>query len=140
MNDSAVSEALDLDRRAFVADRSRLIEMLIQDVHVPPLVARSCDGEFMGYALARQGTAAAYVGPLVASGSDIASSLLDGMCSQLTGQRVYVDLNTDFDNGREILANRGFVKQRDLIRMCLGKTSNAGTTPLIFSIAGPEFG
>ena len=140
MNDSAVSEALDLDRRAFVADRSRLIEILIQDDHVPPLVARSRDGEFMGYALARQGTAAAYVGPLVASGSDIASSLLDGMCSQLTGQRVYVDLNTDFDKGREILASRGFVKQRDLIRMCFGKTSNAGTTPLIFSIAGPEYG
>ena len=140
LNSSAVSEASDLDRRAFVADRSRLIELLIQDVYVPPLVARSREGTFMGYALARQGTAAAYVGPLVASGSDTASSLLDGMCGQLIGQRVFVDLNTDFDTGREILASRGFVKQRDLIRMCYGKTSNAGTTPLIFSIAGPEFG
>ena len=140
MNGSAISEALELDRRAFVADRSRLIEMLTHDVHVPPLVARSRDGTFMGYALARQGTAAAYVGPLVATAADTASSLLDGMCDQLRGQQVYVDLNTDFDTGRKVLSSRGFVKQRDLVRMFYGKTSNAGTTPLIFAIAGPEFG
>jgi len=137
---SVISEALSLDRQAFIADRSKLIEMLAQNFYVPPMVARSPDGELTGYAFARRGTAAAYIGPLVATGTEAATSLLDGMCDQLAGQRVYLDLNTDFKTGREVLTAMGFVKQRDLIRMTYGETSVAGTSPSIFAIAGPEYG
>ena len=137
---SAISEALTFDRRAFVADRSKLIEMLAQDFYVPPLVARSPDDRLTGYALTRRGTAAAYIGPLVATAPEAATSLVDGMCNQLVGQQIYIDLNTDFETGREVLTARGFVKQRDLIRMSYGETSVAGTSPSIFAIAGPEYG
>lgn len=137
---SSLTDVAAFDRRAFSADRSTLIEMLSQDGSVPPLVARSDDGRLTGYALARRGTAAAYIGPLVATASDAALSLLDGMCTQLAGQQVYIDLNTDFEGGRDALASRGFVKQRDLIRMCYGRTSKAGTSSSVFAIAGPEYG
>ncbi|MGI9168506.1 MAG: GNAT family N-acetyltransferase [Pyrinomonadaceae bacterium] len=137
---SAIDEALVFDRRAFIADRSQLIEMLVEDVYVPPLVTRSRNDRLTGYALTRRGTAAAYIGPLVATTPDAATSLVDGMCNQLAGQRLYIDLNTDFETGREVLTARGFVKQRDLIRMCYGETSEAGTSPSIFAIAGPEYG
>lgn len=133
-------DALALDRDAFCADRSKLFEMLIDDCHVTPLVARGVDGWLTGYGLARPGTAAVYVGPLLATNVEAATTVLDGLVGQLPGERVYIDLNTGFESGREVLAARGFVKQRDLIRMSYGKESKAGSSPAIFAIAGPEVG
>jgi len=133
-------EAFDFDRYAFGADRSKLIEMLVEDSHVTPVVATAKDRRLTGYALARRGSLAAYVGPVVTSIADSATVLLDGLLSQMSGQRVYVDLNTNFGGGREILATRGLVKQRDLIRMSYGKENGAGASPSIFAIAGPEVG
>ena len=140
MDTTARREALVLDRKAFGAERSKLIEMLIEDAHVAPLVARAADGRLTGYALARPGTAAVYVGPLLATSTDAAMTLFDGLLSQMPGQRVYIDMNTDFEGGQEILTERGLVKQRDLMRMSYGKKSKAGSSPSIFAIAGPEIG
>jgi predicted N-acetyltransferase YhbS len=140
LDTAARAEAFELDRHAFGAERSKLIEMLVEDSFVVPLVATEADGRLTGYALARYGTAAVYVGPLLATGMDSATTLLDGLLSQVSGQRVYIDLNTDFEGGRKILAERGLVKQRDLIRMSYGKKSKAGSSPSIFAIAGPEIG
>ena len=134
-------EALALDRDAFGEDRSKLIEMLVEDSYVTPVVATTTtDRRLTGYALARRGSLAAYVGPVVATVSDSATVLLDGLLSQMSGQRVYVDLNTNFGGGRELLATRGLVKQRDLIRMSYGQENSAGSSPSIFAIAGPEVG
>jgi GNAT superfamily N-acetyltransferase len=139
--DSAVrKEALVLDSDAFGAERSNLIEMLIDDCHVTPLVARDGEGGLTGYGLARSGTAAVYVGPVIAKSREASTTLLGGLLSQVPGQRAYIDLNTAFEGGREILAARGFAKQRDLIRMSYGKESKAGLSPSIFAIAGPEVG
>ena len=138
---SAHQEALSLDRDAFGEDRSKLIQMLIEDSCVTPVVATAAtDRRLTGYALARRGSLAAYVGPVVTSIADAATVLLDGLLSQMSGQRVYVDLNTNFGGGREILATRGLIKQRDLIRMSYGKENRAGSSPSIFAIAGPEVG
>jgi predicted N-acetyltransferase YhbS len=133
-------EALVLDRIAFGAERSKLIEMLIEDSYVAPLIALGPDGRLTGYVLARHGSAAVYVGPLLAKGTAAAATLLDGLLGQVSGQRVYIDMNTDFEGGRKILGERGLVKQRDLIRMSYGKQSKAGSSPSIFAIAGPEIG
>jgi hypothetical protein len=65
---------------------------------------------------------------------------LDGLLIQLSGQRIYIDLNSSFKDGQKILTERGFVKQRDLIRMVYGQASEAGSSPSIFAIAGPELG
>ena len=140
MDTAARSEALALDRHAFGAERSNLIEMLIADCYVAPLIATAAEGQLTGYALARHGSAAVYVGPLLATGAAAATNLLDGLFSQMPGQRVYIDLNADFEGGRKILIERGLVKQRDLIRMSYGKESKAGSSPSIFAIAGPEIG
>lgn len=129
-----------LDRRAFGANRSRLIELLIEDACVTPLVATANDGEVVGYALARRGSNAAYIGPIVAGDEEQVVRLLDGSLRQLAGQQVYVDINTGFPNASSVLAGRGFAKQRDLMRMSYGKRNAAGTSPLVFAIAGPEVG
>jgi predicted N-acetyltransferase YhbS len=137
---AAHREALVLDRHAFGAERSKLIEMLIEDCYVTPLIATAANGQLTGYALARHGSAAVYVGPLLAKGTGAATTVLDGLLTQMSGQRVYLDMNTGFEGGRKILTERGMVKQRDLIRMSYGKESKAGSSPSIFAIAGPEIG
>jgi GNAT superfamily N-acetyltransferase len=132
-------ELLALDREAFGVDRSKLIESLLTDACVAPMAA-TADGRLTGYALARRGSSAAYVGPLVASDAKQAALLLDGLLSQLAGERIYVDLNTNFGRGAEVLAARGFVKQRDLVRMAYGAQSSAASSESVFAIAGPEVG
>jgi predicted GNAT family N-acyltransferase len=131
-------EILQLDRRAFGADRSELLNQLLTNSCVRPVVARTEAGSVTGYALARPGSDAAYVGPVVASQRSGAAELLDGILEQLDANPVYVDLNGNWDEGQQLLSERGFEKQRDLIRMKRG--AGNPTTPLVFAIAGPEFG
>ena len=140
LDTAARGEALLFDRHAFGADRSKLLEMLIDDCCVTPLVTTAADGQLTGYGLTRPGSAAVYVGPLLAGSTDESMCLLDGLLSQLSGQRIYIDLNSNFKDGQKILTERGFVKQRDLIRMFYGQASEAGSSPSIFAIAGPELG
>lgn len=139
---SSRSELFALDRKAFGADRSKLIEVLLADACVAPAVAAKDDGRLNGYALARRGSSATYVGPLVATDAEQAAALLDRLLGQLAGQQIYVDLNANFDRGAGILAARGFIKQRDLLRMSYGErsSSSAASSESVFAIAGPEFG
>jgi hypothetical protein len=130
-----------LDRLAFGTDRTELLESLLTTSPVVPLCKMSpADGRLRGYVLARRGSRASYVGPLVATDERMALELLDGMLNQLVGERVYLDFHTGFALNSEALVARGLAKQRTLTRMSYGKESKAGTSNLIFAIAGPELG
>ena len=132
-------DLLVLDRLAFNADRSKLIEILIDNTAVPPVLVRGADDALNGYAMARRGTRADYVGPIVSEDPQWAEMLLDQVLSQLNQRPVYVDFNTECGIGASMLSERGFVKERDLIRMRAGGPS-AKTSPLVVAIAGPEVG
>src|SRR5437667_1688786 len=133
-------EMLALDRRAFGAERASLLDSLVANPFVEQHIIRAPDGELRGYALACQGAIACYVGPLVAIDQNAAASLLDAMLSQFVARTVFIDINTAFQASARIVAARGFVKQRDLIRMRAGLRNSAGTSALVFAIAGPELG
>jgi GNAT superfamily N-acetyltransferase len=135
----AIHDLLTLDRIAFAADRSKLLEMLIDDACVPPIFLRAADGTLNGYALARRGTNADYIGPVVAKSAQHVESLLDQVWSALPGRRVYIDFNTECGASTSVLSDRGFVKERDLIRMSAGAPSEK-TSPFVIAIAGPEIG
>ena len=137
--DDAIHDLLALDRVAFAADRSKLIEKLIDDASVPPVLLRAANGALNGYALARRGTNADYVGPVVAKDPQHVESLLDQVLSELPGRRVYIDFNTECVAGTSVLSDRGFVKERDLIRMSAGARTPK-TSPFVIAIAGPETG
>ena len=140
LNESLRSHVLAFDRRAFGVDRTRLLDSLVAEACVNPLIVAAADGQLKGYALARSGTSALYVGPLISVDEQSTAVLLDGILSQLTVQKVYIDLHTGFEGGARLLAARGLAKQRDLFRMSYGKPNSAGTSELIFAIAGPEIG
>jgi GNAT superfamily N-acetyltransferase len=129
-----------LDSQAFGADRRPWLEALRTEAPFPPLLAARPGQALKGYGLVRRGSRAFYVGPLVARDKETALSLLDGHLGRLAGQRVYLDFNTGFDLPEQVLSDRGLVKQRDLIRMWLGRKSSAGTSNLIFGLSGPEMG
>lgn len=136
MNHEAV---LKLDRLAFNADRSKLIERLVDEACVAPVLIRAVEGALSGYALARSGTRKTYVGPVVANDPHGIETLLDRMLSQLPGREVYIDINKECIADTSVLSDRGFVKERDLIRMAKGGPSQK-TSPLVVAIAGPEVG
>lgn len=139
MDHDAVRDLLKLDRLAFNADRSKLIERLINDSCVAPVLIRAADGALNGYALARSGTRKTYVGPVVAKALDVIETLLDQMLGQLQGRDVYIDIHKECIVNTSSLSKRGFVKERDLIRMVKGGPSQK-TSPLVVAIAGPEVG
>jgi len=134
-----VRELLILDRLSFYADRSQLIEALIDGACIPPVFLRGADGGLSGYALARSGTKANYVGPVVATDSRQVDILLDQVMNQLADARVYIDFNKECRADTRVLSDRGFVKERVLIRMVKGRRGKK-TSPLVVAIAGPEIG
>ena len=130
---------LALDTRAFGADRSTLIKSLIDDLRIAPVLVTDESGSLIGYALARAGTKAVYIGPVVTGDTAHVENLLDRTLGQLSGSSVYIDFSNECGVSSSVLANRGFVKERDLIRMSLGSRS-VKTSPLVIAIAGPEIG
>jgi GNAT superfamily N-acetyltransferase len=126
-----LEELLELDRRAFGADRSGLIKSLLDD---SPVRVR----DDSGYALARAGTRATYIGPVVTTDAAQVENLLDRILVQLRGS-VYIDFSNECGVSSSVLSDRGFVKERDLIRMSYGSQS-VKTSPLVIAIAGPEIG
>jgi predicted N-acetyltransferase YhbS len=133
-------KVFEFDRRAFGADRSELLQTLSDEACITPSLRVGGDGLLRGYALARRGSPACYAGPVVAEDVETAAYLLDDVLGRLGGGRVYVDLNTTFEGGAPELSARGFVKQRELVRMRRGKRTPAGTSRSVFAIAGPEIG
>lgn len=139
VDDAAVRDLLNLDRLAFNADRSQLIEKLIADACVPPVLIRNADGTLSGYALARSGTTKTYIGPVVARERQVVETLLDRTLEQLSGRDVYIDINKECVTDASLLSARGFVKERDLIRMVKGGPTQK-TSPMVVAIGGPEVG
>jgi GNAT superfamily N-acetyltransferase len=139
LDHEAVRDLLALDQMAFNVDRSKLIEKLINDACVSPVLLRAADGTLSGYTLARRGTNADYVGPVIAKAPQHAEPLLDQVLNQLPGPRVYIDFNMECGAGTKLLSDRGFVKERDLIRMSAGAWAEK-TSPVVVAIAGPETG
>ena len=130
---------LALDRRAFGADRSQLIKCLIDDSPIAPVLVTDESGSLIGYALARAGTRATYIGPVVTTDTAQVEDLLDRILVQLSGTSVYIDFSSECGVSSSVLADRGFVKERDLIRMSYGSRS-VKTSPRVIAIAGPEIG
>lgn len=135
-----VERVFEFDRRAFGADRGGLLRALWEGACVEPSLRVGDGGLLRGYALARRGSRAAYVGPVVAEDAGAAALLMDEVLGRLGDGPVYVDLNSSFEGGARELAARGFIKQRALVRMRRGDRTAAGTSGSVFAIAGPEVG
>ena len=126
----------ELDRRAFGADRSALLERLraVESFEVPGA----------GFAMGRPGSCAAYFGPCVSRSADAAEELLRNFLAVHGAQDVAWDLLPQNKAAVEVARGRGFTLGRSLVRMAL--RLDAGAKPLeceselIYAIAGLEYG
>jgi RimJ/RimL family protein N-acetyltransferase len=142
-----------LDQAAFGADRADLLLRLAADSRQ---VSQRMDGSFGMY---RDGAVANYLGPIVASservGRELVLSILGIARSGPTDPRdrggtesvdnqlerpIYWDVPSDNHPAEQLAERLGFVRQRPLIRMWIGRSNVAGNLALQWAITGPETG
>ena len=126
-----------IDRAAFGADRAALMQSIITDSG-PPITVGGRQRGVGGYAFARPGGRAAYVGPVVADDAGVAGYLLKIVAAG--PGPVFIDIDPAFPAATELMRDLGFVRQRELLRMRLGPPIPLGPPPRAFAIAGPEVG
>jgi len=136
----SLQSLLALDKTAFGADRSRLLELLIVEGLGGPQVVGSSRGTAEGYAIARQGRTATYIGPIVATSAAVVGQLLDGVFARFAGEDVCLDVHGSGLLEPIMLEGRGLSPRRSLTRMRLGIDGAAGAARMVCASAGPEFG
>jgi predicted N-acetyltransferase YhbS len=134
-----LSEIFKLDREAFGADRSKLLESL--DGHAPEFtLALRMGGSIQGYAFGRRGSRADHLGPWLAQNQSAGQELLTQFLRRSTRDTVFVDCLKANPFASELLRSRGFEFSRPLTRMFRGPNLFPGRPELFCSILGPEFG
>ena len=126
-----------MDRESCGYDRSRLIRDFCNDSTVS---GASCAD---GFALARPGSSAWFMGPCVAASPRSAADVLRAALDGREGQAVFWDFLPSNRAAREIAAELGFRPVRQLERMMLRKGDSPAPRPhsgRVYATAGFEFG
>jgi ribosomal protein S18 acetylase RimI-like enzyme len=123
--------ALEMDREAFGADRSVLLEELA--LRNPP---NSTDE---AYGFSRSGTRCRYLGPCVALEQKAARLVAEQILLESPETGWYWDLLSANTKAVELAGELGFVVQRRLQRMVIGNRL-AKNDQLVYAIAGFELG
>jgi len=126
---------LDLDRKAFGADREVVLRNLANRRPQAALISES------GFVLGREGREATQIGPLVARDEEGALQLLSAALAAVKPP-VYLDLLDSRAEIKSRLEKAGFVFQRPFTRMvhAPGEPRAPGDAGLVFCPAGPELG
>ena len=128
-----------LDSPVFGCDRTSLL-MQIREA-APGCAACVRHGSVLsGTVLARIGTDAHHVGPLVAEDPAVARALLAWAIERAVRPRVFIDILSGNEYMREMLTGIGMQQQRPFLRMYLGCNDWAGRPEHVYAIAGPELG
>jgi GNAT superfamily N-acetyltransferase len=132
-------KALDFDRQAFGADRSKLLHSYNDQAPDLTLVAQT-DGQLAGYAFGRRGLFADHMGAWMASDDDTARTLLSKFLQRSSRDTIIVDALKSSRIAGELLRENKFSPARLLTRMCRGPNSHPGKPESLCAILGPEFG
>ncbi|MCC6881846.1 MAG: GNAT family N-acetyltransferase [Verrucomicrobiales bacterium] len=130
---------LDLDRPAFGVDRAHVLQALVQ--HGSQVLVRSRrDGTLSGYGMIRPGSRAHYLGPVVASDQDTATTLARSLMIRANGEAVFWDIPDRNAETAQLASDWGLTAQRSLMRMHCGPNLHPGNPSLIHGIVAPETG
>lgn len=126
---------LDLDREAFGGDRSPLLRTLQS-------FAGSATAD--GYAFARPGSKATYLGPCVARTPEAARSLLLSMARRHAFEPMFIDFLPGNPQAAALAKELGFERVRELVRMARpgvpGAPAHRRRDDYVYAIAGFEYG
>jgi GNAT superfamily N-acetyltransferase len=127
-----------LDRRAFGADRTNVLGLLAGHFPAESIQAPA------GYAMARPGSEAHFIGPCVAQDVATARSLIEVLLGRHSGRNVFWDLLPENTAALRLARELGFECKRRLARMALGDVphldATRGDSSLQFATAGFEYG
>ena len=125
-----------LDREAFGADRSELLEVLAK--------METATLESGAYAMGRPGSKAHYFGPCVSRSREHARDLLTWFLGQHQREPVYWDVLSANSEAVDLAREHGFEKVRTLSRMSLDSVADTprldNHDELVFAAAGFEYG
>lgn len=122
---------LQLDSQAFGTSR----DDLIRQMDTESLTVSTSDG----FGMARTGTRASYIGPVVSESESTAQTLCTELLSQLTGP-VFQDIFEDNAPAVEMAESNGFERVRLLTRMWTGERQLPTRTDLQYALADPTTG
>lgn len=131
---------LAVDTAAFGANRGRLLHLLIKDPSVRVAGIFANRDALSGYVTVRPGQNAAYLGPLVAENTDVATALWEWGRATVGNLPMFVDLLLPNHAAIALATSSGFQKQREFIRMYRGHNASPGRPEWQFAILGPEVG
>jgi GNAT superfamily N-acetyltransferase len=127
-----------LDHQAFGTQRRRLLEMYVAGSQ--SVAQFDATGQCEGFGLIRQGSRAAYLGPVIARMDETAARLVVALAGSAPGERIYWDIPDHNLSTVELARQMGFTPQRVLVRMSLGENHCPGQPALVRAIIAPEVG
>lgn len=127
-----------LDAEAFGVSRQKLLERLAAGSR-DAWMCVSANGEVTGYGLVRKGSAADYLGPLVATSEPMAAALVSNLIAK-SGKEIYWDIPDANLQAVNLAKKIGFSPQRRLLRMFRGQNRTPGNPQKQFAIADPSVG
>ena len=134
----SVADVAGFDRTAFGADRSAVLARLLACFPAERLRLPN------GFAMARPGSTAHFVGPCVASDAATARGLLETLLSRHAGEGVFWDILPENEEAVRMAVEFGFQRRRRLMRMVFGDEefcdATRGDAALQFATAGFEYG
>jgi hypothetical protein len=81
-----------------------------------------------------------HIGPLITSEDIIAKTLINHMLCKFSDRNLLLDLGEQHSTMHNWLAENGFQRQRELIRMFIPPNSSRGIPKNYYLIGGPELG
>jgi GNAT superfamily N-acetyltransferase len=131
---------LDLDRQAFGASRSALLERLAREAPEYAWVLERDGSGLRGFLFGRHGHVREHLGPLVTDDQESARVLLEASLGSHPNQDFFIDVPDAQRAWTDTLAGAGFAIERPFLRMHRGRLIAPGDPSRIFAITGPEFG
>ncbi len=139
MQSTDLLEVVSLDASVMGTGRPDLIQRLFQENPDFSCTVRNTDG-LAGAALVRRGTRFNHIGPVQATSVVDAKILISTLVDQLRGESIVLDVVASQQELVDWILAAGFVRQRSLTRMFLGKNVSTDHPDRNFAICGPEFG
>ncbi len=127
-----------IDRRAFGADRTKLLRHLAARWPEAARIAER-NGALAGFAFGRDGRMAREIGPVVAESEPAARALIAAALAAASGP-LFIDLADRWTRLGGALEAAGFTVQRPYTRMSYKTDATFGDPGMIYAIAGPELG
>ena len=134
-----ITRAADLDAPGFGARREAILDAWSRSLPGASLVIEEA-GSVRGFVIARRGSRAIHIGPIVGETVEAAISLLEGVRGRMGGEVLILDAMSRDPEWLRYLDAEGFRGERILTRMYLGSVPAPPRASIIWASAGPEVG